>query len=353
MNKRNDVKSVKVGNIIIGGNDQVVIQSMTNTKTKNIEATLEQIKDLTLAGCQIVRVAVLNKDDAFAIKEIKEKITIPLVCDIHFDYNLALECIKNGADKIRINPGNIGSEDKIQAVVEACKKKNIPIRIGINSGSLEKHILEEYKRPSPEAMVASAKYHVSLLEKFDFHDIIISIKSSNVLDTVKANELAAKTFKYPLHLGVTEAGTDFSGSISSSIGLGILLYQGIGSTVRVSLTASPVEEIKVAKEILANFGLYKKPKLVSCPTCGRIQYNMIPVAKEIEEFLSTIKEEIHVAIMGCVVNGPGEAKEADIAACGGLNEALIFVKGEKVGKVKQEDLVIRLKEEINKYIKER
>lgn len=353
MNKRNEVKSVKVGNIIIGGNSQVIIQSMTNTKTKDIKATLEQIKELIIAGCQIIRVAVLDKEDAQAIKEIKRNINIPLVCDIHFDYRLALECINNGADKIRINPGNIGSDEKIQAVVEACKAKHIPIRIGINSGSLEKHILEEFKRPSPEAMVASAKYHVSLLEKFGFNDIIISIKSSNVLDTVLANELAAKTFNYPLHLGVTEAGTDFSGTISSSIGLGILLNQGIGSTIRVSLTASPVEEIKVAKEILANFDLYKKPKLISCPTCGRIQYNMIPVAKEIEAYLSTINEEIHVAIMGCVVNGPGEAKEADIAACGGVNEALIFIKGKQIGKVKQEHLVQRLKDEITKYIKER
>jgi (E)-4-hydroxy-3-methylbut-2-enyl-diphosphate synthase len=353
MYTRNNVKKVKVGNIYIGGDNHVVVQSMTNTKTKDIKATVSQIKALEAVGCEIVRVAVLDMEDAIALKEIRSQINIPLVSDIHFDYRLAIQSIDSGVDKIRINPGNIGSDDFVKKVVDKCKEKNVPIRIGINSGSIEKHILEKYGKPSPEAMVESAKYHVSLLEKFGFSDIIISLKSSNVLNTVKANELAANTFPYPLHLGITEAGTDFSGAISSSIGLGLLLNQGIGSTIRVSLTASPVEEIRVAKEILSNFGLYSKPKLVSCPTCGRIQYNMIPIVKEIEEFLDTIHKNITVAIMGCAVNGPGEAKEANIAVAGGKSEALLFIDGVKKRKIKQEDLVEELKKEIIEYKKER
>jgi len=292
---------------------------------------------------------VLTFADAEAIKEIKKQINIPIVADIHFDYKLALKAIESGVDKIRINPGNIGSEENIKAVVDACKLNQIPIRIGINSGSLEKHILEAYGRPTPEAMVASAQYHVSLLEKFDFYDIIISLKASNVLTTIEANRLAAKVFPYPLHLGVTEAGTNFSGTISSSIGLGVLLNEGIGSTIRVSLTAAPEEEIFVAKEILANLNLFKKPKLISCPTCGRIQYDMIPIVHEIEKFLQTIQKDITVAIMGCVVNGPGEAKEANIAVAGGKNEALVFIDGQKQYKVKQENLVEVLKTIILEY----
>jgi len=322
---------------------------MTNTLTSNIKATVAQIKALEAVGCAIVRVAVLNETDALAIRDIKKQISIPIVADIHFDYKLALKSIESGVDKIRINPGNIGSDAKVKMVVDACIENNIPIRIGINSGSLEKHILEEYGRPSPEAMVASAKYHVSLLEKFGFDNIIISIKSSDVKNTVKANELAAEEFKYPLHLGITEAGTSFSGTISTSIGLGILLNQGIGSTIRVSLTDSPVEEIKVAKEILANLGLYKKPKLISCPTCGRIQYDMIPIAKEIEEFLQTIDKEITVAIMGCIVNGLGEAKEANIAVAGGKKEALLFIDGIKQKKIPQSEIVETLKKLILEY----
>lgn len=349
MYTRKNVKKVKVGPLYIGGSNSVIIQSMTNTKTKDILATVSQIKALEAVGCELVRVAVLDMDDALALKEIKKQINIPLVSDIHFDYRLAIQSIDSGVDKIRINPGNIGSDENIKKVVDKCKEKNIPIRIGINSGSIEKHILEEYGSPTPEAMVESARYHVRLLEKYGFHEIIISIKSSNVLDTIKANELAARTFEYPLHLGVTEAGTDFSGTISSSIGLGILLNQGIGSTIRVSLTASPVEEIKVAKEILSNFGLYKKPKLVSCPTCGRIQYDMIPIVKEVEEFLNTLSKDITVAIMGCAVNGPGEAKGANIAVAGGKKEALLFIDGVKQRKIKQEDLVLELKKEILKY----
>jgi len=297
----------------------------------------------------MVRVAVLTYADADAIKPIKKQIHIPIVADIHFDYKLALRAIDAGVDKIRINPGNIGSEDDVKKVVDACQAKQIPIRIGINSGSIEKHILEKYDKPTPEAMVESAKYHVRLLEKFGFSDIIISLKASDVQTTIKANQLAAKTFEYPLHLGVTEAGTNFSGTISSSIGLGVLLNEGIGSTIRVSLTASPEEEIYVAKEILSNLGLYKKPKLVSCPTCGRIQYDMIPIVNEIETFLQTIHKEITVAIMGCVVNGPGEARQANIAVAGGKKEALLFVDGKKIKKIKQENLIKILKKIIKEY----
>ncbi len=346
---RNEVKAIKIGNVIIGGNNRIIIQSMTNTLTKDIKATVSQIKALEAAGCQLVRVAVLDMEDAKALKEIKKQITIPLVADIHFDYRLALEAIESGIDKIRINPGNIGNDERVQQVVEACITHNIPIRIGINSGSLEKHILETYGTPSPEAMVASAKYHVELLEKYNFNNIIISLKSSNVLDTVKANELASEVFQYPLHIGVTEAGTAFSGTISSSIGLGILLNQGIGSTIRVSLTADPVEEINVAKEILSNLGLYDKPKLISCPTCGRIQYDMIPIVTEIEAFLQTIHKKITVAIMGCIVNGPGEAKEANIAIAGGKSEALLFIDGVKKKKIPQSEIVEVLKKEILNY----
>lgn len=349
MYTRELTKKVKVGDLYIGGSNQVIIQSMTNTKTKNVNETVSQIKALENVGCQIVRVAVLNMDDALALKEIKKRINIPLVADIHFDYRLAIQAIDSGVDKIRLNPGNIGKDENVKLVLDKCKEKHIPIRIGINSGSIEKHILEAYGSSTPEAMVASAKYHVDLMESFGFEDIIISIKSSDVLNTIKANELAAKTFKYPLHLGVTEAGTDFSGTISSSIGLGVLLNQGIGSTIRVSLTASPVEEINVAKEILSNLNLYKKPKLVSCPTCGRIQYNMIPIAKEIERFLQTINKDIIVAVMGCIVNGPGEAKGANIAIAGGLNEALLFIDGKRVRKIPQEKIVEELKKEIKKY----
>ncbi len=349
MYTRDITKKISVGNITIGGDESVVIQSMTNTKTKDIAATVTQILALEAIGCQLVRVAVLDMEDASALKTIKNAINVPLVADIHFDYRLALKAIEAGVDKIRINPGNIGDDEKIKLVVDAANQKNIPIRIGINSGSLEKHILEKYHKPSPEAMVASAKYHVELLEKFGFNNIIISLKSSNVQDTIKANLLAAETFPYPLHLGVTEAGTNYGGVIASSIGLGTLLFHKIGSTIRVSLTANPVEEIKAAKEILANFKLYKKPKLISCPTCGRIQYDMIPIVTEIEKFLENINKEITVAIMGCVVNGPGEAKEANIAIAGGKNEALLFVDGKKIKKVSQEDLIETLKKIIIEY----
>ena len=350
--KRNETRAIKVGNLVIGGNDQVIIQSMTNTKTKNIEATVKQINDLANSGCQLVRLAVLNMDDALAIKEIKSRVNIPLVADIHFDYRLALQAIKSGIDKIRINPGNIGSIDKVKLVVEACKKKHIPIRIGVNGGSLEKDILEKYGKPTAKAMIESAKKHVEILESLDFYDICISLKSSNTLLTIEAYQLASETFPYPLHIGVTEAGTKLGGTIKSSLGIGTILYQGIGNTIRVSLSDSPLEEIKVAKTLLKELELIDNvPTLISCPTCGRIQYDLIPIAKEIEDFLNTINSNITVAIMGCAVNGPGEAKHADIGIAGGVNEGLLIKKGEIIRKVKQDDIIEDLKKEIIKMTK--
>ena len=350
--KRNETRAIKVGNLVIGGNDHVIIQSMTNTKTKDIEATVKQINDLANSGCQLVRLAVLNMDDALAIKEIKSRVNIPLVADIHFDYRLALQAIESGIDKIRINPGNIGSIDKVKLVVEACKKKHIPIRIGVNGGSLEKDILEKYGKPTAKAMIESAKKHVEILESLDFYDICISLKSSNTLLTIEAYQLASETFPYPSHIGVTEAGTKLGGTIKSSFGIGTILYQGIGNTIRVSLSDSPLEEIKVAKTLLKELELIDNvPTLISCPTCGRIQYDLIPIAKEIEDFLNTINSNITVAIMGCAVNGPGEAKHADIGIAGGINEGLLIKKGEIIRKVKQDDIVDELKKEIIKMTK--
>lgn len=351
---REETRSVQVGNLTIGGNNHVVIQSMCNTKTKNVEATIKQINALEQAGCELVRVAVFDKEDAYAIKEIKKGIHIPLVADIHFDYRLALIAIESGIDKVRINPGNIGSIEKVKAVVDACKEKHIPIRIGVNGGSLEKDILEKYGEPTPEGMVESAMKHVKILEDLDFHDIVISLKSSNTMLTIKAYELASKTFPYPLHVGVTEAGTALGGTIKSALGIGTLLYEGIGNTIRVSLSDDPVEEIKVAKILLKELGLLKGvPTLVSCPTCGRIQYDLIPIAKEMEDFLKDIHLDITVAIMGCAVNGPGEARHADIGIAGGVGEGLLIKHGEIVKRVKQEDMVQTLKDEILKMVEEK
>lgn len=351
---REETRSVQVGNLTIGGNNHVVIQSMCNTKTKDVEATIKQINALQQAGCELVRVAVFDKEDAYAIKEIKKGIHIPLVADIHFDYKLALIAIESGIDKVRINPGNIGSIEKVKAVVDACKKKHIPIRIGVNGGSLEKDILEKYGEPTPEGMVESAMKHVKILEDLDFHDIVISLKSSNTMLTIKAYELASKTFPYPLHVGVTEAGTALGGTIKSSLGIGTLLYEGIGNTIRVSLSDDPVEEIKVAKILLKELGLLKGvPTLVSCPTCGRIQYDLIPIAKEMEDFLKDIHLDITVAIMGCAVNGPGEARHADIGIAGGVGAGLLIKHGEIVKRVKQEDMVQTLKDEILKMVEEK
>ena len=350
--KRDETRAIKIGNLTIGGNNEVIIQSMTNTKTKDIKATVKQINELADAGCQLVRLAVLNMEDALAIKEIKSQVNIPLVADIHFDYRLALQAIESGIDKIRINPGNIGSIDKVKLVVEACTNRQIPIRIGVNGGSLEKDILEKYGRPTAKGMIESAKKHIKILESLDFYDICISLKSSNTLLTIEAYQLASETFPYPLHIGVTEAGTKLGGTIKSSLGIGTILYQGIGNTIRVSLSDNPIEEIKVGKILLKELELIDNvPTLVSCPTCGRIQYDLIPIAKEIEDFLNTIKANITVAIMGCAVNGPGEAKHADIGIAGGVNEGLLIKKGEIIRKVKQENIVDELKKEILKMIK--
>ena len=349
--ERKQTKVIKVGNVLIGGNNPLPIQSMTNTKTKDISATVEQIKRLEKAGCEIIRVAVFDQEDALALKKIKSQIAIPLVADIHFDYKLALMAIEAGIDKLRINPGNIGSEDRIKMVVEKCQEKQIPIRIGVNSGSLEKDLLEKYHGPTSDALVESAMRHVKILEKLDFFNIAISLKASNVATCIESYQKISQLVDYPLHIGITEAGTTFSGTIRSAIGIGILLSQGIGDTLRVSLSSDPVEEIKVAKEILSTFGLYKKPILVSCPTCGRIQYNMLKIVNEIEDFLDTLGNvQIKVAIMGCAVNGPGEAKEADIGIAGGKNGALLIKKGEIIRRIDEENIVSELKNEILKFI---
>ena len=326
MTKRTKTKVVRVGDVYIGGNHPITKQSMTTTITKNIKATVRQINELATSGAHIVRLAVLDEEDAHAIKEIKKQVNVPIVADIHFSYQLALICANNGIDKIRINPGNIGSEDNVKKVVDACKKQNIPIRIGVNAGSLEKDILEKYGL-SPQALVESAKRHVEMLEKFDFHNIVLSLKASHVDLAIEAYRLAAQTFDYPLHLGITEAGSAFAGTIKSAAGLGILLYEGIGNTIRISLSANPVEEVRVAKELLATFNLYQKPNLISCPTCGRIQYDMLPLVNKVEKYLENKDYNLTIAIMGCAVNGPGEAKSADLGIAGGKHEGLLFVKG--------------------------
>ena len=349
---RKETRKVMVGNVQIGGQNKVVIQSMCNTKTKDIKSTVEQILKLEKAGCEIIRVACLDIEDAKAIKEIKKQIHIPIVADIHFDYRIALEAIDSGVDKVRINPGNIGSEERVKMVVDKCKEHKIPIRIGVNAGSLEKDLLEKYGgKPTAKAMVESAKRHVDILERLGFYDILISLKASNLDLCIEAYEEAAKEFPYPLHLGITEAGTEFSGTIKSSIGLGYMLRKGIGDTIRVSLSDDPIKEIKVAKEILKDCNLYKNsPTLVACPTCGRTQIDLIPIAKQVEEFLETINSDITVAVMGCAVNGPGEAREADIGIAGGIKEGLLFKKGEIIKKVDQDKIVECLKEEILKMI---
>lgn len=352
MFKRNETRPIKVGNVQIGGQNEVVIQSMTNTKTKDIESTVKQILELEKVGCQIIRVACLDMEDAKAIKKIKSKIHIPIVADIHFDYKIAISAIEAGVDKVRINPGNIGGKEKVKAVVDKCKEYKVPIRIGVNAGSLEKDLLQKYGgRPTAKAMVESARRHVQILEDLNFYDIAISLKASNLDLCIESYKEAAKEFNYPLHLGITEAGTSFSGTIKSSIGLGILLREGIGDTLRVSLSDDPIEEIKVAKEILKDCNLYKNiPTLVSCPTCGRTQIDLIPMAKEVENFLQNINADITVAVMGCAVNGPGEASNADIGIAGGIKEGLLFKKGKIIRKIPQENIVKELEEEILKMI---
>ena len=346
MNRKN-TRKIKVGNVYMGGDAMVSIQSMTNTDTRNIEATLDQIRALYNAGCEIIRCAVPDMEAAEAIKEIVKDSPIPVVADIHFDYKLALKSIENGIAGLRINPGNIGSTERVKMVVEAAKAKNIPIRIGVNSGSLEKKLLEKYGEPTAEALVESALGHVRILEELDFHDIVISIKSSNVKMMIEAYRLMSSKCDYPLHLGVTESGTPFKGAIKSSVGIGTLLAEGIGDTIRVSLTSDPIEEIKVAKEILKALDLRKGGlEFISCPTCGRTQINLIKIAEEVEKRLEGINKEIKVAVMGCIVNGPGEAREADIGIAGGKGEGIIFKKGQIIKKVKEEDLVEELMKEI-------
>ena len=349
MRKRTETRPIQVGNLQIGGQNKVIMQSMTNTKTKNVEATVEQIRRLVDAGCEIVRMAVYDQEDARAIKAIKEQVSVPLVADIHFDYKLALTAIESGVDKIRINPGNIGARENVVAVVEACKKHHVPIRIGINCGSLERSLLEKYGKPCAEAMIESAQKHVDILEELDFHDICLSFKSSDVMLTIEAYRLAAQVFPYPLHLGVTEAGTFTSSAIKSSAAMGALLMDGIGDTIRVSVSADPVEELRICKNLLRCFDLIDNvPNLISCPTCGRIQYNMIPIAEKVERFLTTINSDITVAVMGCAVNGPQEASRADIGIAGGKEEGLLFKKGQLIRKVPQDQIVDVLKEEILK-----
>lgn len=354
MNKisRKTTKEICIGNIKIGGNNPIAIQSMTNTKTSDVNATLNQIHNLKQAGCDIIRVAVLNKNDAYALKEITSKANMPVVADIHFDYELALIAAENGVSKIRINPGNIGSIENIKKVVDICKEKNIPIRIGVNTGSIDKEIQEKYGN-SANALVESAKKHIKILEDLDFTNIALSLKASSVEKTIEAYEIASSSFDYPLHLGVTEAGTYISGSIKSAIAFGVLLREGIGDTVRVSLSDDPVQEVKVAKEILSNLGYYNKPTLVSCPTCGRCEYNMFKIVNEIDAFLETINGTIKVAIMGCVVNGPGEARDADIGIAGGKNCAMLFKKGEIIRRLNENEIIPVLKEEILKLVNEK
>lgn len=348
MYHRSMTRPVQVGNVTIGGSDTVVLQSMTMTKTADVKATVEQIHRLEEAGCQIVRATVNNMEAAEAIKHIKKEINIPLVADIHFDYKLALKAIENGIDKVRINPGNIGKREKVQEVVKAAQERKIPIRIGVNAGSLEKHILDKYGYPTAQGMLESAEYHVGILEDLGFEDIIISMKASDVPLAIDAYTLAAERFRYPLHLGITEAGTLFSGSIKSAAGLGALLAKGIGSTMRVSLSADVVEEIKVGRELLKAFGLASNAvTLISCPTCGRIEIDLVSIANEIEEYVSKIKAPIKVAVLGCAVNGPGEAREADIGIAGSRNEGLLFKHGEIVRKIPENIMVEELKKEID------
>lgn len=349
---RDNTKVIKIGNKVIGGGNNILIQSMTNTKTEDMEATVNQIKELTVAGCDIIRCAVPTMEAAKAISEIKKQISIPLVADIHFDYKLAIASIENGADKIRINPGNIGSIEKVKAVVDAAKERNIPIRVGVNSGSLEKDIIEKYGHVTADGIVESALNKVKLIEDLGYDNLVISIKSSDVLMCVKAHELISEKTNYPLHVGITESGTLYSGNIKSSVGLGIILHEGIGDTIRVSLTGDPVEEIRTANLILKTLGLRKGGiSLVSCPTCGRTQIDLISLANKAEKIVEKYNADIKVAVMGCAVNGPGEAKEADLGIAGGKGEGLIIKKGEIIRKVPEEDLLSEFEKELQTMCK--
>ncbi len=344
---REKTKEVKIGDVTIGGSHPVAIQSMTNTRTEDVTATVRQIHMLEAAGCEVIRCAVPSLEGALAIREIKRQIHIPLVADIHFDYRLAIAAMENGADKIRINPGNIGSKEKVQAVVFQAKERGIPIRVGVNSGSLEKHLLEKYGGVTAEGIVESAMDKVSMIEQMGYDNLVVSIKSSDVMMCVKVHELIARKCPYPLHVGITEAGTVYAGNVKSSVGLGIILYQGIGNTIRVSLTGDPLEEIKTARLLLKTLGLRQGGiEVVSCPTCGRTQINLIELANKVEDMVADIPLDIKVAVMGCAVNGPGEAKEADIGIAGGVGEGLLIKKGEIVKKVKEEELLDTLRQEL-------
>ncbi len=349
---RNKTREISIGGVKIGAGHPIAIQSMTNTKTEHVVDTVEQIQKLTQAGCDIVRVAVPTMEAAKAVSEIKKQIKIPLVADIHFDYKLAIVAVENGADKIRINPGNIGSEDRIRAVVDKCREKNIPIRVGVNSGSLEKPLLEKYGGVTPEALVESALDKVRIIEEMGYENLVISIKSSDVLNCIHAHEILADRTDYPLHVGITESGTVFSGGLKSAVGLGNILYQGIGDTIRVSLTGDPVEEIRAANIILKALGLKRGGiSVVSCPTCGRTQIDLIGLATSVEQMVQEFDLDIKVAVMGCVVNGPGEAKEADIGIAGGIGEGLLIKKGEIVKKVPESELLAVLRQELENWDK--
>lgn len=344
---RNETKEVRIGNVVIGGKHPVAIQSMTNTKTEDVEATVEQILRLEVAGWEIVRCTVPTIEAAVALKEIKKRIHIPLVADIHFDYKMAIAAIENGADKIRINPGNIGSQERVKMVVDKAREYNVPIRVGVNSGSLEKPLLEKYGGVTAEGIVESALDKVRMIEELGYDNLVVSIKSSDVMMCIKAHELLAPQCPYPLHVGITESGTVYSGNIKSSVGLGIMLHKGIGNTIRVSLTGDPVEEIRSAKLILKTLGLRTGGiEVVSCPTCGRTRINLIELANQVEQMVQEFPLDIKVAVMGCVVNGPGEAREADIGIAGGIGEGLLIKKGEIVRKVKEEELLETLRQEL-------
>ncbi|MBQ6655030.1 MAG: flavodoxin-dependent (E)-4-hydroxy-3-methylbut-2-enyl-diphosphate synthase [Erysipelotrichaceae bacterium] len=352
MYRRWQTSSVRVGELTLGGNNEVYMQSMCNIETKKTDQVIEQIRRLEEVGCQIIRCSVLDQDDARALKTIRENISIPLVADIHFDYRLALAAIDSGVDKVRINPGNIGSRENVVKVVEAAKGRGIPIRIGINSGSIESDLLKKYG-VSGQAMIESAQKHIDILEELDYHDIVLSFKASDVRLTVEAYKLAAEKWKYPLHLGLTEAGTKDYSLIKSSAALGELLNAGLGNTIRISISDDPVEEVRAVKKLLKAYGLVKNvPDLVGCPTCGRTAWDLLSAIRQVEDYLETVRADIRVAVMGCAVNGPGEAREADIGVAGGHDEALLFKKGQIIRKIPQTDIVSELKKEIDAMIKE-